>query len=110
LLVVAAFSTGAEQHLERGIEREAVRRGIRPERQQTIGVCVRVCVNVCYSRRGERNGRLCAEHTGELIENFQAFPHIIALLEYALFSSEIFWKIDTVAFLFVFDKYCPIID
>ena len=28
----------------------------------------------------------------------------------ALFSSEIFWEIDTVAFLFVFDKYCPIMN
>jgi hypothetical protein len=40
-------------------------------------------------RRGERKGRLCSEHTCELIENFQAFlssPHIIALLllEYSL--------------------------
>jgi len=30
--------------------------------------------------------------------------------ELALFSSKIFWEIDAVAFLFVFDKYCPIID
>jgi len=30
--------------------------------------------------------------------------------EQALFSSENFWKIDTVALSFVFDKYCPIMD
>jgi hypothetical protein len=28
----------------------------------------------------------------------------------AVFSSEKFWEIDTVALSFVFDKYCPIID
>jgi len=28
----------------------------------------------------------------------------------ALFSSKIFYKIDTVAFSFVFDKYCLIMD
>ena len=28
----------------------------------------------------------------------------------ALFSSKNFWKMDTVALLFVFDKYCPIMD
>ena len=28
----------------------------------------------------------------------------------ALFSSKIFYKIDTVALSFVFDKYCPIMD
>jgi len=28
----------------------------------------------------------------------------------ALFSSENFWEMDTVAFSFVFDKYCPIMD
>ena len=28
----------------------------------------------------------------------------------ALFSSKIFWKIDTVALSFVFDKYCLIMD
>ena len=28
----------------------------------------------------------------------------------ALFSYKIFYKIDTVAFSFVFDKYCPIMD
>ena len=28
----------------------------------------------------------------------------------ALFSSKIFYKMDTVAFSFVFDKYCPIMD
>jgi len=27
---------------------------------------------------------------------------------WALFSSEKFWEIDTVALSFVFDKYCPI--
>ena len=31
-------------------------------------------------------------------------------LGWALFSSKFFCKIDTVAFSFVFDKYCPIID
>ena len=28
----------------------------------------------------------------------------------ALYSSKNFWKIDTVAFSFVFDKYCQIMD
>jgi len=32
------------------------------------------------------------------------------LLFTALFSSKIFYKINTVAFSFVFDKYYPIID
>jgi len=30
--------------------------------------------------------------------------------KYALFSSKIFWKIDTVALSFVFDKYFQIMD
>ena len=33
-----------------------------------------------------------------------------ARTSWALFTSEKFWKMDTVAFSFVFDKYCPIID
>jgi hypothetical protein len=35
---------------------------------------------------------------------------LLEKLPEALFSSKIFWKMDTVAFLFVFDKYCPIMD
>jgi len=39
----------------------------------------------------------------------QAFS-VLAISYYALFSSKIFCKMDTVALSFVFDKYCPIID
>jgi len=34
----------------------------------------------------------------------------ISPLRQALFSFKIFWKIDTIALPFVFDKYCPIMD
>ena len=77
-ITFASSSCFLQQHLERARERSG--------RQQTIGVCVCECV------LGERKGRLCAEKsTGELIENFQAFPslslpspHTIAVLEYSL--------------------------
>ena len=35
---------------------------------------------------------------------------LIFRLVKALFSSQNFWEIDTVAFSFVFDKYCPIMN
>ena len=50
--------------------------------------------------------------TFQISEQAKCFLNIKCELEpiQALFSSKIFCKIDTVAFSFVFDKYCSIID
>ena len=40
---------------------------------------------------------------------FSVVPHLSSPV-WALFSSKIFYKRDTVAFSFTFDKYCPILD
>jgi len=58
------------------------------------------------TKQGPSNNRCWCQRQKKKRE-IQEEPMVVLM---ALFSSKIFCKMDTVAFSFVFDKHCPIMD
>jgi len=103
-------STNTQDHEPKNVQFAAYVAGARLH-------CTYCTAEVQSSKYAELIPEGTARHESRCTEGF-AFPCIpdVRVIFYgnrfprALFSSENFWEIDTVALSFVFDKYYPIID